>query len=71
MCGADFEIKDFIKVFKSLPHKIKILIAGNHEKGLDHISFPDWYSNLLESFNIDKNLNPYDAKQKLFEDCGY
>ncbi|BCU09281.1 calcineurin-like phosphoesterase [Sicyoidochytrium minutum DNA virus] len=33
--GTSEEIEDFLRWFGSMPHKHKVLVAGNHESGLD------------------------------------
>lgn len=42
--GRSDEIKDFIKWFSRLPHKYKIMIAGNHDWGLeiDQSQYDKW-----------------------------
>eukprot|EP00127_Corallochytrium_limacisporum_P003218 Clim_evm67s147 gene=Clim_evmTU67s147 len=57
--GAPFEVRQFDEFLGTLPHKYKIVIAGNHDLSLDHTS----YDRLWKRFNHAYYTNPQEVKQ--------
>jgi hypothetical protein len=46
-CGTEKEVSDFCKFLDNVPHRFKIVIAGNHDISLE----PNWYANNWRRFH--------------------
>eukprot|EP01089_Gocevia_fonbrunei_P021474 TRINITY_DN8361_c0_g1_i3.p1 TRINITY_DN8361_c0_g1~~TRINITY_DN8361_c0_g1_i3.p1 ORF type:complete len:257 (+),score=19.35 TRINITY_DN8361_c0_g1_i3:280-1050(+) len=71
MCGREDEVLDFVDFMKQLPHKHKIVIAGNH----DTVMYTGWYQQHYWRYPHGSTgpnlLNATELKQKLIDNFIY
>ncbi|XP_046570359.1 metallophosphoesterase MPPED2-like [Haliotis rubra] len=76
--GTPAEIDKFNHFLGTLPHKVKVVIAGNHDMTLDENSVQNRRDDLLEKFNITNSKfekynedHKVDSSKELLTNCVY
>jgi len=78
LCAGDYttighidEVKEFVRVFKTLPHKHKVVISGNHEKLFDHGNWEKNFEYTMANHPTLKGQDPVEVKKLITEEPSF